>query len=234
MRNGASKNRDSFLRCFFPVVDCIADFLGPGCEVLLHDILNLEHSIIKIRNGHVTGRKVGDSLTDLGLEMIKRGDRVPEVLGNYNPRAKNGRMLKSNSAHLRDMKGRLVGALCINLDLTQVKKMEENLQQITKSIKDFSFVDNEKTIKDKEEHFESDLWSMVQDMINGVIEKKAKPVIEFSKEEKMEIVRLLNEKGIFSAKGAIYHVSSSLGLSSSTIYRYLEELKSNQRGKKIL
>jgi len=212
----------------------MADFLGPSCEVILHNIKNPEHSIVKIRNGHVTGRKKGDSITDLGLEMIKRGDQVPEVLGNYNPRAKNGRMLKSNSAHLRDMKGRLVGALCINLDLTQVKKMDENLQQIMKSIKDFCFVDKEKTIKDKEEHFESDLWSMVQGMINGVIEKKAKPVTDFSKEEKMEIVKLVNEKGIFSAKGAIYHVSSSLGLSPSTIYRYLEEMKSNQRGKKIL
>lgn len=45
------------LRAFFPVVDCLADLFGPDCEVVLHDVSRPEDSIIKIRNGHVTGRK---------------------------------------------------------------------------------------------------------------------------------------------------------------------------------
>ena len=68
-------NLHPLLKAFCPVVDCIADLFGSNCEVVLHDITQPEKSIVKIRNGHVTGRKVGDPLTDLGLKMIKDAEK---------------------------------------------------------------------------------------------------------------------------------------------------------------
>jgi predicted transcriptional regulator YheO len=44
------------------VVDGIARTFGSRCEMVLHDIrnlINLDHSIVKIANGHVAGRTVG-------------------------------------------------------------------------------------------------------------------------------------------------------------------------------
>lgn len=39
----------------------IAAQFGPNCEVVVYDLTenDVEHSIVAIENGHVTGRKVG-------------------------------------------------------------------------------------------------------------------------------------------------------------------------------
>lgn len=60
------------LKSFSPLVDCIADLFGSYCEVVLHDLSDPEHSIIKIRIGHVTGRKVCDSDSEGGFAAIAR------------------------------------------------------------------------------------------------------------------------------------------------------------------
>ena len=37
---------------------------GPNCEVVVHDLEteDVDHSIVVIENGHVSGRKLGDGL----------------------------------------------------------------------------------------------------------------------------------------------------------------------------
>ena len=57
------------------VVDGIAGTFGPRCEVVLHDLSTLDHSIIKIANGHVTGRTIGGSITDQGLRQLRSDDK---------------------------------------------------------------------------------------------------------------------------------------------------------------
>jgi len=214
-----------YLKCFFSVVDCIADLFGPSCEVVLHDISNPEHSIIKIRNGHVTGRKEGAPLTDVALEMIKSAEKNNlVVLGNYNPKTKNGHLLKSNAVNIRDPKGKLVGIMCINLDVNKALQLQQSIQKINQMIQDFAFA-KEEAVKAKEEHFESDLWTILQDMIDSIIKEKGVSADLLTKEERLEIIKKLNEKGIFFFKGAIHFVARALGISSPTIYRYLEELR---------
>jgi predicted transcriptional regulator YheO len=193
--------------------------------VVLHEVSHPENSIIKIRNGHVTGRKDGAPLTNLALEMIKDSEKGMEVLGNYHPKTKNGSLLKSNALNIKDPNGNLVGILCINLDVSQYLKMEHTLQQMGQTMKDFYSVKEEPEAKVIEEHFGTELWSIIQGMIDERIREKGKPVMSFSIEERLEVIKKLNEKGIFYAKGAIRHVAKSLGLSVSSIYRYLEELR---------
>jgi len=58
-----------------PMMEGIAGQFGDNCEVVLHDhSQGLESSIIAIINGHVTGRKVGDPSSNLGLEVLRGSD----------------------------------------------------------------------------------------------------------------------------------------------------------------
>ena len=47
------------------------------------------------------------------------------------------------------------------------------------------------------------------------------------KEDKLVIVRRLDEKGVFLVKGAIDYVANILGVSRYTIYNYLDEVRSS-------
>ena len=47
------------------VLDGLAAYLGDGYEIVLHSLHDLDHSVIKIINGHYTGRREGFPITDL-------------------------------------------------------------------------------------------------------------------------------------------------------------------------
>lgn len=211
-----SKKIDPCLTLFFPMVDCIADLFGSDCEVVLHDISDLENSIIKIRNGHVTGRKVGDSMTDVGLEMIKKANGGLTVLGNYNPRTMSEKLLKSNAINIRNLKDEVIGILCINLDVSNLSKIGQAINNFCKS---------EDNKEEKEEDFGSDIWSIIDEIINKIVNKKGKRIHNLTKEDRIKIINELDKKGIFLIKGAIFQVSKALGISSPTIYKYLEEIR---------
>jgi len=68
----SSKKIHPNLKKYIPVVMTIAEMFDKKCEVLIHDFRNPQHSIVAIENGHVTGRKIGDPITDLALSVWKK------------------------------------------------------------------------------------------------------------------------------------------------------------------
>jgi predicted transcriptional regulator YheO len=214
------KTIDPALLSLFPVVDCIADILGPNTEVVLHRLDDLEHSIVKIRNGNVTQRKVGDGMTDLGLEMIKEARKGLETLGNYRTCSKDGRFLKCNAATIKDGNRRIVGFLCINMDISQL------LEQ-AKAADAFCLNDSPGHVRG--EKFGTDLNSILQNIINDVIKTARKPVHRLSKEDRLSVVSKLRSRGVFFAKGSIEKVTTALGISVPCLYKYLKETSPNSR-----
>ena len=70
------KEKDFFKK----LLDMLVQQLGSNSEIVLHDLKNdYSKTIIDIRNGHVTGRKIGGFGSNLGLEVlkgtVKDGDR---------------------------------------------------------------------------------------------------------------------------------------------------------------
>ena len=50
---------------------------GEGYELVLHSLESLDHSVIKIINGHYTGRSEGSPITDLALKMLGQLEQDP-------------------------------------------------------------------------------------------------------------------------------------------------------------
>ena len=62
-------------------------------------------------------------------------------------------------------------------------------------------------------------------MISSVISKITMPLDRLSPQEKIEIIRELNELGVFLLKGGVSQVATSLSISEPTVYRYLQKIK---------
>ena len=58
------------VRRFLPMVDFLEQILGKNSEIVLHDFSDPDHAIVDIRNGIVSGRKVGGPATDLALKIM--------------------------------------------------------------------------------------------------------------------------------------------------------------------
>ncbi|WP_422444782.1 helix-turn-helix transcriptional regulator [Thermoanaerobacterium sp. DL9XJH110] len=221
----AKENR---LKAYIPMVDFIAGIMGPDCEVVLHDTSNPEHSIVAIKNNHISGRQVGGPLTDLGLKILKEGAyENQDYLLNYPSKTRDGKPLRSSTFFIKDSSGRLTGMLCINIDLTaaiSARKFIENYITGGRS----EAVGMEPSAPDLTphhlpEHFSSSIEELVYTIIEKTINDLNLPPERLSPEEKMNIVQQLNEKGVFLLKGAVSEVAKHLKVSENTIYRYLNK-----------
>ena len=78
------------------LVEGLADYLGGGYEIVLHSLEDVEHSVVKIINGHHTGRTTGAPITDLALSMLSRieNENRPGYI-SYFSRNKKGEPLKA-------------------------------------------------------------------------------------------------------------------------------------------
>ena len=91
---------------------------GPDCEAVLHDLTNPVHSVVYVVNGHVTGRRPGQSLRHLVKKLLQArdpgdGDLLPDWWFRHGEK-----LIRSMTLLIRGPSGELVGALCVNQDVS--------------------------------------------------------------------------------------------------------------------
>lgn len=218
----------SELKKYIPLVETIAEMFGSRCEALIHDFSNPKHSIIAIENGHVTGRKVGDPITDFALSAWRKGgfgDIKEDKMINYKTKTKDGRILKSSTVFIKDKNSKIVGCLCINYDMTGHLMFEKIINEFC-TMADLSE-------QKEEETFIKDVDEILENIISKAIEEINKPISLMQKEDNLRVVGMVDEKGGFMIKGAIDQLAHSLNVSRYTIYNYLEELKVKKKNNKL-
>jgi len=208
------------LQGFIPIVEGIAKTFGKNCEVVLHDFSNLQSSIIAIENGHVTGRSVGSPMTEVGLKAIKKGDTTDNII-NYTGKSTDGRALKSSTMFIKDEFEKVIGCLCINFDISEFVIALNTISEITQTDEK-----DDNKIKDSQANSVNDVLSNI---VSNTLDNLGKPVAYMNKDEKVNIVKKLDEQGAFLIKGAIDYVAKVLCVSRYTIYNYLDEIRVNDK-----
>lgn len=201
------------------VVDLIARTFGSRCEVSIQDLRHLEHSIVKIANGHVTGRDVGDTASEQGIKYLHNGSDTDfyesMVLSD------SGKYIKSTAAGFRDSKGQPIMGLVINFDVTDILNYNVAIQDIFDLPRDNS---KNKTI----DSFDGNGISTMTHMAENTIRKSGKAIPTMGKRDKLGIVKQLENQGFFLFKGAVKFLARRLNVSQSTLYVYLERVRSKQ------
>jgi predicted transcriptional regulator YheO len=208
---------NKYLEKIIPIADAIAEMFGKRCEVVLHDLTRPQSSVVYTKNGHVTGRKVGQSFHHLFPKVLSSSKFNGDHLSNYKTISDDGRVIKSSTAFIRDDNGMVVGAFCINFDVDDLLKSKIFVEE-------FVFMDEAENLREEKEIVDS-VWDVVTNLIQYAVEEYPVPVNEMTKLDKLKIVSFLNEKGLFLIKGAIDELATSLNVSRVTIYGYLDELK---------
>lgn len=206
-------------RMLAPVMEAIAAVGGTHCEVVLHDLTrgDLEHSVYAIINGHVSGRSVGGPSTNLGAEVLRNQDKDHNAFG-YRGRTADGRELISSSVYYRDREGRIIASLCINRDLSPVQGAMASLAAL--------LPESPGSATDApHELVGPDVTSVLEDMISEAIAATGKPATAMTKADRIEVLRLLEDRGAFHIKRAAEKVSTRLGVSRVTTYGYLDEVR---------
>lgn len=199
----------------------LADVLGEHCEIVIHDVNDYENSIVAIENSHISGRKVGDSVTDLALNVLKDEEKLEsDYLANYIGKTYDGKKLRSSTYFIRNDNEKVIGMLCINIDLSRFIEARDLLN--TMIGKKDSTKENE-----KEENFIENFTSSIEELIDSIIENSVEsssiPPNRMTAEEKKEITKKLDKRGVFLLKNSVSKVAKKLQTSEATIYRYLND-----------
>lgn len=199
---------------------------GENTEVVLHSFEDINRSVIAIHNGHISGRTIGAPLTSFALSKLKdKGKEGPPYYLNYLGKSKNNQPLRSNSFFILNSKGDPVGMLCINMDVTKYKEAAELLQKL-------AFIP-QLMAEEKDSNNVEAFYSSPKDMINAIIDDVTHsagiPIERLTVDEKMEIVKRLNNEKFFLIKGAVSQVAVMLAISEATVYRYLSNINKKMK-----
>ena len=220
------KKNNLELKKYIPLVKTIAEMFGKKCEVVLHDFSEPQKSIVAIENGQVTGRKVGDPITDLALSVWKENGyenkKIDRII-NYKTKSKDGKTLKSSTVFIRNNQKKIIGCICINYDITVHSMFYKVMDEFCTTV-DLDKKKSEKGI----ETFTNDVNEILKNIIQEAIEKIGKPVSLMQKEDKLMVAKIADEKGAFLIKGAITQFAKEINVSRFTIYNYLEEIKASK------
>ena len=202
------------LQAYISFVPFLGAVCGPGTEVIVHDVKDLDHSLVRIYNS-ISGRAPGDPITEMARGIIERGEyRDKDFLYNYTGHTKKRDFLSSTFFIKND--GRLIGLLCVNKDMSACQDLQRSLQVLLERFNLLQQAENE-----YREDLESPIASMVHNRIADIIAQIGIAPARMSKEEKARAARSLREDGVLSVKGAMAEAAEQLNMSVSTLYRYL-------------
>jgi predicted transcriptional regulator YheO len=212
----------------------LGELLGPTTEIVLHDTSDLNRSIVALVNGEITGRSVGGPATDLVLRILKNQDYLErDYLANYLAESNTGGTFRSSTLFVRDAHGEVIGMLCFNIDDRPLLQARDLLSLITSTTG---------ALKGGPERREGDavlpvqtsrpaerLSTSVDELTLASVARivAAQPVRpqQMTPQDKVSVVRELENAGVFLLKGAVAQVADALFTSEPTVYRYLKQVR---------
>src|SRR3954468_3357087 len=216
------QDKGETLRLLRQLAVALRRLFSPFCEVVIHDFTDFEHSIVCIE-GNVTNRQVGGAATDLLLAKASQGD-TDEDLYNYLTSLPGGRLMKSCTVFLRDEGGAAYGAFCVNFDMTAFVGMSKVM---------VSFVATEER-EDVVETFSNDIEDTIHSIVADTLHELGQALPLNGRDEKIELIARLSEKGVFQVKKSVSILADQLGLSRATVYNYLREVRTNNSSNQTL
>lgn len=206
------------LESFIPLAKSTAKMFGPNCEVVIHDLTNPQASVMFTANNHVTGRKIGQSFDHLVKTVLRSEDFKEDYLAGYTFVTEDKRTIRSSTSLIRDSKGKVIGAFCINFDVEALNQMQQFMNTFLPTQ-----VEVEESVEKSDDAAIENVEEIVDQLIQQIIQNSVHPVMK--RHEKIELIRFMDEKGIFLMKGSVEKVASLLGISKVTVYSYLDEIK---------
>ena len=196
----------------------IAVQFGPSCEVVIHDLTtdDLEHTVVHVEHGAVSGRKVGDGPSHVVLEARKATPPPAEDHLAYLTRTPGGKVLKSSTLYIRGGEGKVEAVFSINFDVSALLAAESAVRDLAAPREE---AQGEPT------RITKNVADLLDDLLRESAERIGKPVALMDREDKIRAIRFLSDAGALLITKAGDKIAKYFGISKFTLYSYLDENK---------
>lgn len=211
------------LSSYCDLASCLGTYLGGAYEIVVHSFGEGDLFTMHIVNGALSGRTVDDKIPDtayVAIEQLqirqKHGD--PVVFSNFGIRP-DGKKYKSASIGIAGSEGRLIGMICFNcwLDIpfSEVIKNFALPSYLSVAALPLQMTDSVR--------YDTAIKQEILKVKDAVMNDTTIP----AKFKRKEIVRRLNDSGVFKVKNAIQICADTLDITIATIYMHIRNLDSN-------
>ena len=223
-----------FIQRCIKLVDFLSKVLDEDCELVLFSFSRDKENgeIVAIRNGYISGRKIGDGILAEGREALaSHAFRYSNSIVNYAIGAPNGNHLACSTLLLGDNPENPEGMLSINRGVTatyafesarqsanQFSQLYESLFAGSRPVPVFTSSQNDSVTPldvSLREKFKSALAE-----VTGGSEKEPK---NLSVPERISVINVLKKQGVFEMRKAVNVAADFFNLSEPTIYRYIQK-----------
>ncbi|WP_297577354.1 transcriptional regulator [uncultured Deefgea sp.] len=196
------------------LVDFIAAVLGKDSEVVVHDLSDVSASLAAISNGHLSGRAVGAPATDLALRMLQECMQASDVSYklNYRSKTRGGVLLRSSTLIIKGEHGQAAAMLCVNTDDKRLLELQESVNRLLPA----------DMTEQHQELLSASVDDVGQEILHSVLEQYPITPSRMSADEKSQVVKDLEQRGLFSIRGFVAKTAAILEISEPTLYRYLK------------
>lgn len=205
------------LQAYSGLAEQIGVLLGPFCEVVIHSLENLDASVVKIVNGHNTGRGVGAPVTDKALKILDeyQAAGAPAQPSPYFVKHQGKILFRSVTHVIEGECGGPIGLFCINMNMCV--PFAELCTTLMPGLANGLGGDTE--------YFGS---SPAEAVAQALRKSRMETDLEDDlspKQRNRAIIKKLDEAGIFKLKESVALVAEELSITKHTVYKHLREFK---------
>lgn len=198
------------------VADLLAAQFGKYCEVVIHEVNphTFDASLIYIKNGHVSNRKVGDGPSHAVMDALGKDPKKIKNKNCYLTKAKDGTTLKSSTLYIKDDDDKVRYVFCINFNINSLVVADEMIQSL--------MLTDLPSESKQPERITQNVNEVLDDLIEESVKLIGKPAPLMSKKEKIKAINFLNDAGAFLITKSGDKVSDYFGISKYTLYNYID------------
>lgn len=212
----------ALLEKYIPLVQFMGEICGKNYEIILHDTSTPERSVIAACNAHLSGRRVGDPMTELAKELIRDGSYLEhDFVANYEGRTRGGKRFVSSTYFIKEG-GQLRGLICVNHDVEDFFVLSEHLNSLMKA---FSLPEDGQHASAYTENLDDSICNLSSNLIHTTVLSYTTAGERMSTADKLDIIRTLDSQGVFATKGSVGQAARELHISEPTVYRYLKRVR---------
>lgn len=228
------------IRQYSILVEFLGHALGPDYEIALHDLGRKQPAVVAIAHGKISGRTIGAPLTNVAMQLISEKAYVTQNWKlNYRGVSADGKILRCCTFFIKDEKGALTGLLCINFDDSRYHALSKQVFALCHPdeyaarniVIDAVPLKHGMPEQSGEELFYNSIASATEDALSSVLNHTDVPPERLTQSEKLGVIQVLAQKGIFMLKGTIPIVAKKLACSQASIYRYLSKINQDKNQK---
>lgn len=216
-------NADPIFASYVRLMDTLVAQFGNNCQVSLYDMRAGAATLVAVA-GAVMDVAIGSRLPPALLTKLTEAGSGRQGKSIFTSSTPDGRRLSSSLTAIDDpATGRPAG--CLKVDLC--------IENLINSIDVLQTFCNFGDILPAERPAGEDIGKLVDTIIADAIRDRRNPRAVTGgaadklsgKAQRMEIVRKLDERGVFLVKGSVDIVASKINISKYTLYSYLDQIK---------